>query len=131
MAHKNIDDYLQEGIHGGKDLNPEEKKLFLSTFRERVELALTIGQVMQASPYPEVVSVMKTNKNSKLLLNGTIAYSFLSKYISLANDTAIPFSIIQNQEGHTPIGLVVASSAAVDRPNIYVKDEIWEKERPQ
>ncbi len=60
MVNKNVEDYLQEGIYGQKQNKPEERNMYLTTLRERVEIALTIGQVMQSNVYSEVASSMRS-----------------------------------------------------------------------
>ena len=86
MVNKNVEDYLQEGIYGQKQNKPEERNMYLTTLRERVEIALTIGQVMQSNVYSEVAGSMRPSQSLQLLLNGGIAYPHLSKYIKLANE---------------------------------------------
>ena len=51
-----------------------------------VEIALTIGQVMQSNVYTEVTSSMRPSQSLQIFLNGGIAYPHLSKYIKLANE---------------------------------------------
>ncbi|PFE03200.1 hypothetical protein COE15_24365 [Bacillus cereus] len=128
MVNKNVDDYLQEGIHGQKQNKPEERNMYLNTLRERVEIALTIGQVMQSNVYTEVANSMRTSQSLQLFVNGSISYPHLSKYIKLANEKNVPFTIIQNKGTHTPIGLVLAHSTAVDKEQIYVEDTIFKQE---
>ncbi|MBO1580031.1 MULTISPECIES: YueI family protein [Bacillus] len=128
MANKNVEDYLQEGIHGQKQNKPEERNMYLSTLRERVEIALTIGQVMQSNVYTEVANSMRTSQSLQLYVNGSITYPHLSKYIKLANEKNVPFTIVQNKGTHTPIGLVLAHSTAVDKEQIYVEDAIFKQE---
>ncbi|MDM5188525.1 YueI family protein [Bacillus sp. DX4.1] len=128
MANKNVEDYLQEGIHGQKQNKPEERNMFLSTLRERVEVALTIGQVMKSNTYTEVANSMRPSQSLHLYVNGSITYSHLSKYIKLANEKQVPFTIVQNKGIHTPIGLVLAHSVAVDKEQIYVEDAIYKQE---
>ena len=118
VAGKKIDDVLKEGIYGKKELKPEERKRFLGTFRERVEGALTISQVQEPGIYPEVKEWMG-KLGIRLLLNGKIDYTHISKYIKLANDNHISYTIIQNHEAETDIGLVVAHQHAVDKENIW------------
>ena len=86
MVNKNVEDYLQEGIYGQKQNKPEERNMYLTTLRERVEIALTIGQVMQSNVYSEVASSMRSSHSLQIFLNGGIAYPHLSKYIKLANE---------------------------------------------
>lgn len=128
MVNKNVDDYLQEGIHGQKQNKPEERNMYLNTLRERVEIALTIGQVMRSNVYTEVANSMRTSQSLQLFVNGSISYPHLSKYIKLANEKNVPFTIVQNKGTHTPIGLVLAHSTAVDKEQIYVEDTIFKQE---
>ncbi|UOY92936.1 YueI family protein [Ectobacillus sp. JY-23] len=125
--NKKLDDYLQEGIYGAKEQHPEERRLFLGTLRERVELALTKGQVMRQTPYQIGTALQK---NVKMLLNGDVAYSYLSPYIRFANEKKIPFTIVQNEKGNSPFGLVLTYDQAVDTPDIYIRDEIFHAEIP-
>ncbi|MBD1380865.1 YueI family protein [Metabacillus arenae] len=120
MSGENIDDYLNQGIYGKKRLNPEEQDRFLGTFRERVSIALTMGQVRQKIVIKEVKDKLSTTPNAKLLLNGKVDYGSLSKYVKLANGTQIPFSIVNNLERETDIGLVVASNHAIDVEDIFI-----------
>ncbi|MED1089687.1 YueI family protein [Bacillus paramycoides] len=129
MVNKNVEDYLQEGIYGQKQNKPEERNMYLTTLRERVEVALTIGQVMQSNVYTEVTgSIIRTSQSLQLFLNGSIAYPHLSKYIKLANEKNVPFTIVQNKGTETPIGLVLSHSTAVDKEQIYVEDDIFKQE---
>ncbi|EOP55148.1 cytoplasmic protein [Bacillus cereus VD136] len=128
MVNKNVEDYLQEGIHGQKQNKPEERNMYLGTLRERVEIALTIGQVMQSNVYTEVANSMRTSQSLQLYVNGSISYPHLSKYIKLANDKNVPFTIVQNKGTQTPIGLVLAHNTAVDKEQVYVEDTIFKQE---
>ncbi|WP_033796793.1 YueI family protein, partial [Bacillus pseudomycoides] len=125
MVNKNVEDYLQEGIHGQKQNKPEERNMYLGTLRERVEIALTIGQVMQSNVYTEVANSMRTSQSLQLYVNGSISYPHLSKYIKLANEKNVPFTIVQNKGTQTPIGLVLAHNTAVDKEQVYVEDTIF------
>ncbi|EEL29028.1 hypothetical protein bcere0018_19900 [Bacillus cereus Rock1-15] len=128
MVNKNVEDYLQEGIYGQKQNKPEERNMYLTTLRERVEIALTIGQVMQSNVYSEVAGSMRSSQSLQLLLNGGIAYPHLSKYIKLANEKNVPFTIVQNKDTKTPIGLVLTHATAIDKERIYVEDTIFKQE---
>lgn len=119
----NLEDYLNQGVYGKKEINPEEKRKFLGTFRERVVVALTVSQLYKPKVYAEVEQAMKGNRGAKLLLNGSVDYQFLSKYVKIANDYQIPFTIVENKEHDTEVGLVLAYDYAVDKENIFVADE--------
>lgn len=121
MKSPNVDDYLQQGIYGAKQIKPDERRKFLGTIRERIIVALTKSQVMERGVYPEVVKLMEENPDASLLLNGDLDYSHLSEYIHCARDKKISFSIVTNQESKTDIGLVLTYSYAIDKEEIYIK----------
>ena len=103
-----MDDYLKQGIYGPKETNPDERRKFLGTIRERIEVALTQSQVMEKVIYPEVEQKMKNYSETHLFLNGHLDYSYLSKYIKKANQYKINYTIVTNKEYNSEIGLVLA-----------------------
>ena len=124
LKKSDVEDYLTQGIHGPKETNPDERRKFLGTLRERVEIALTQGQVMEASVYQEVEQAMKNYKETHLFLNGHLDYTFLSKYIKLANRSSISYTMVTNKEHNSDIGLVLAHKEAVDKETIFVTKKV-------
>lgn len=121
MKGPNLDDYINKGVYGEKEIKKEEKITFLGTFRERIIAVLTNAQVRESGVYKEIEELMKKHKDAKLLLNGEINYNDLSKYIKMANKHHIPFSIYDHQEYTTDIGLVLAFDYAIDKKDIFIK----------
>lgn len=120
MSKPNVEDYLQQGIYGKKEINPDEKRKFLGTFRERVLIALTQSQVREHDIYQEVEDAIKKNKEAKLLLNGNMDYSHLSKYTKLCNQYGLDYTMVTNKEYDTDLGLVLAYEYAIDKEEIFV-----------
>ncbi|MFK4997709.1 YueI family protein [Bacillus sp. N9] len=120
MKNTNVDDYLQAGIYGHKQIKPEERRKFLGTIRERIAIALTKGQVMENGIYSEVIQLMDQYPDATLLLNGDLDYSYLSDYIQRARAKNISYSIVTNQENQTRIGLVLTCDYAIHREDIYI-----------
>ncbi|BCB02224.1 YueI family protein [Bacillus sp. KH172YL63] len=121
MNRPTVDDYLENGIYGQKQTKPDERRKFLGTLRERIVIALTQSQVREKGVYKEVQESLKKHPDAKLLLNGNMSYTFLSKYIKLADSHHVPFSMVTNKETETEIGLVLAYDHAIDKEEIYVK----------
>ncbi|WP_244886933.1 YueI family protein [Rossellomorea vietnamensis] len=121
MSKPTIDDYLENGIYGQKQTKPDERRKFLGTLRERIVIALTQSQVREKGIYKEVQDQLKKHPDAKLLLNGNMSYTFLSKYIKLADTYHVSFSMVTNKEIETDIGLVLAYDHAIDQEEIYVK----------
>ncbi|WLR58529.1 YueI family protein [Guptibacillus hwajinpoensis] len=123
-VNEDIKRVLDAGIYGAPELKPAEKALFLSTFRERVYIALTKRQVAQNNAYQEVINEMKRIRNGILYLNGDLSYSMLSKYIKEASKASVSFTIVNDKETDTPLGLVLASKQdAIEREEIFVRDD--------
>lgn len=122
-VNEEIKKVLDAGIYGAPELKPAEKALFLSTFRERVYIALTKRQVAQNNVYQEVKDEMRQIRNGILYLNGDLSYSILSKYIKEASKHSLSFTIVNDKETDTPLGLVLASKQnAVEREEVFVRD---------
>jgi uncharacterized protein YueI len=132
LSDSKVEEYLNQGIYGPKETNPEERRQFLGTIRERIEIALTKAQVMEVQLYSEIELAMKNHPKLQLLLNGEIDYRFLSKYIAVANRKQIPFTIVTNKDHTTDIGLVLTHEEAVNKEDIYVtkKDVSFEIQPP-
>lgn len=124
---KNIDDYIDNGLKGTPEIKPGERREYLSQLRERVIMALTNGQVMQAKVYVPLGDLMKRYPGSRLYLDGDINYAHLSKYTKMANQYNVPFTIVDDKASSTNIGLVLANTHAVDRDEIFVDNGEFKK----
>ena len=118
-----LDDYIQQGIHGVREIKPDERRKFLGMLRERVVVVLTKQQVRENGIYKEVEEQMRKYKNATLFLNGTMNYKYLSNYIKLANQLGIKFLISTNKEHNTDLGLVLAHSDAINKEDIYIEKQ--------
>ncbi|MER2060327.1 MAG: YueI family protein [Niallia sp.] len=130
-SNPNLDDYMQKGMYGAKETKPEERRKFLGSLRERVVIALNQSQVIEPTPYIEIIDAMKKNAGAKLYLNGHLDYSYLSKYIKEANQVNMEYTIVTNKDSDSEIGLLIAYDYAINKENIYVgepKTETAEEE---
>lgn len=118
-----LDEYLKQGMYGAKQTKPDERRKFLGTIRERIVLVLTQPQVRKAGILPQVEEALKTHQGASVYLNGNIDYSYLSKYVKAANKYKLEYTIVTNNEHNSEIGLVLAYDYAIDKEEIYVKDE--------
>jgi uncharacterized protein YueI len=121
LERDKVDEILHQGIYGPKEIKPEERKRFLGTLRERVVVALTQAQVRDNSVNAELEKVMQENPKAHLYLNGQIEYPSISKYLKVAGKIGMQFTIVNNQDVETDIGLVVAYDYAVDNEEIFIK----------
>jgi uncharacterized protein YueI len=131
MSKKNVEDYLTEGIYGTRLPKQEERDYFLGTLRERIVIALTIGQVMTDKGLQKLEESMRQNKDAKLFFNGKIASRFLKEEKELANKHHIPYTVVTNEEVETDIGAVLAYDHAIDKENIFYEEKTEQKETPE
>jgi uncharacterized protein YueI len=125
LERDKVDEYLQTGMYGPKEIKPEERKRFLGTLRERIVVALTISQVREKKVVNNLEKILKENPKAHMYLNGQIEYASLSKYLKMAGKIGIPFTMVNNQEVESDIGLVLAYDYAVDKEDIFIKNEIY------
>ncbi|MCK1982927.1 MULTISPECIES: YueI family protein [Peribacillus] len=121
MSRLNVEDYLEQGIHGPKEIKPGERREFLGTLRERVVIVLKKSQVFETNVYPEVEQMMKQYPRSNLFLNGQMDYQYLGKYIKLAMSHNIPYKIVLNKEHNSDLGLVLAENNAINKEEIHIE----------
>lgn len=123
MKKPNVEEVLQQGIHGPLETKPDERRKFLGTLRERIIIALKRSQVNENRIYPQVEQEMKTNPHAHLFLNGNMEYTTLSKYVKLATKYKLEHTIVTNKEHDTEIGLILAMDHAIDKEEIYVTNK--------
>jgi uncharacterized protein YueI len=123
VSKPTIDDYLENGMYGQKQTKPDERRKFLGSLRERIVIALTQNQVREKKVYQQVEDSLKEHPGAKLLLNGNMKYAYLTKYIKLANQQGISFSMVTNKESQTDIGLLLVYDHAVNKEEIYVMNQ--------
>lgn len=127
MSKKDVNDYLKEGIYGTRRPKEAERAYYLGTLRERIVLALTKGQVMRDKSLTELEQAMQDHPETKLLINGSIGYRFLKAEKDLAEKYNIPYTIVTHTENETDIGAVLTYDYAIDKEDIFVKDDAGKK----
>jgi len=123
MSNKNVDDYLTEGMYGVRRPKEAEREYYLGTLRERIVIALTIGQVMSDKCISQLEETMKNHRNTKLIMNGHVSSKFLKVEKDLANKYNIPYTVITNENNETDIGAVLTYDYAIDKENIFIDEE--------
>ena len=121
MSRLKVEDYLEQGIYGPKEIKPGERREFLGTLRERVVIVLKKSQVFEMNVYPEIEQMMKRHPRSNLFLNGQMDYQYLGKYIKLAISHNIPYKIVLNKDHNSDLGLVLAENNAINNEEIYIE----------
>ncbi|KAB8137921.1 YueI family protein [Gracilibacillus oryzae] len=131
MSNKNIDDYIQEGIYGPKETNPDERRVFLGSLRERVILVLKQSEVRGEKGLNELEKEMKNYPNAKLLINGDMNFRFFKPYRELARNANITYTSVNDQESTTEYGLVLTMDHAIDKEDIFLHENKTKEEKQE
>ncbi|UOQ84213.1 YueI family protein [Gracilibacillus salinarum] len=123
MANKEIDEYIQEGIYGEKELHPDQKRQYLGTYRERVILVMTKPQIRGEKGLKELKELFMQNRDGTLRLNGNMNTKFFKPYRELASQYHITYTYVSNIEADSEYGLVFSTDYAVDKEDIQLKEE--------
>lgn len=123
LMTEKIDEYLKQGIYGQKQTKPDERRRYLGTLRERTVIVLTQPQVRKQGVMSEVEAAIKQNQKARLYLNGHMGYEDISKYSKIATIHHVEYTIVTNKDYNSELGLVLAYDHAIDKEEVYVKDE--------
>ncbi|WP_440896898.1 YueI family protein [Amphibacillus sp. Q70] len=120
---KNIDDYLNEGIHGTRQTNPDERRKFLGSLRERAAFVLTSEQITNKIGLNDLNQKLAEHPDAQLLLNGLVPFEKLNPYRHLAIKHDISYTIIDEKNNTSAYGLVLCYDHAVDIEEIHFKEK--------
>ena len=124
MSDKKLDDYLQEGIYGPKELRPDEKRTYLGTYRERVLLALYKKDIYRKKGIQEITALKEAYPDAVMLLNDKMNINTLKPYRQLAMRLDFTYTYVRNETTDTEYGLILALDYAIDKENIHLPDEV-------
>ncbi|ENH96457.1 hypothetical protein J416_10606 [Gracilibacillus halophilus YIM-C55.5] len=123
MAKKEIDDYLQEGIYGRRELNPDERKAYLGTLRERIVLVLKQSEVRGKKGLRAIEQTLQQHPNARMLMNGHMSFRFFKPYRNIANQYNISYTSVSNQEAKSDYGIVITLDSAIEKENIFLNED--------
>lgn len=110
------EEFIKQHMFGNPQIKPDEKRAFLGNFRERVALALTIGQLQQAGTPELVDKVLKNYPEYRVYINGRMDQELIDPFMDIAIKEKVQFTVlVQNgmrvdqQLTADDFGLVVAN----------------------
>lgn len=124
MSDKKLEDYLNEGIYGPKELKPDEKRKYLGTYRERVLLALYKKDIYRKRGIKEITALKETYPDAIMLLNDKMNINILRPYRQLAMDLNFSYTYVRNETTDTEYGLIIALEYAIDKEDIHLPEKV-------
>ena len=88
------EEYIKQHMFGNPQIKPDEKRAFLGNFRERVALALTIGQLQQAGTAEMVTKILKNYPEYRLYINGRMDQDLIDPFMDIAIKENYKYTIL-------------------------------------
>lgn len=87
-----LQNHMNKGMYGTPQINPDERRKYLGTFRERVDVVITFEELNNPESLLDLSQEMSIHPDFRLIINGQVDAASLSKLVKLANDHGIDFT---------------------------------------
>lgn len=87
-----LQNHMNKGMYGTPQINPDERRKYLGTFRERVDVVITFEELNTPESLLDLSQEMSIHPDFRLIINGQVDAASLSKLVKLANDHGIDFT---------------------------------------
>lgn len=123
--------HLDSALYGTPQINPEEQKQYLGTFRERCYLSMTMEQMQDKYWQQTFIDHLADYPDAEIRINGNLPETLQSSYLQICTKMKRTFHIIQTNASPTlqTIGLLVVSTQAVDEEVIDISQK-WPQTMP-
>lgn len=118
-------DRIETAIHGTPKLHPDEQRKYLGTFRERVEVAVTVAEIKQADYVDALTQAFAAHPDNQLFINGNLEQDLIGPYIKAASHANIKFTIKTDDIYRTAddnYALVFTAATAINQDDIDIAD---------
>lgn len=124
MEKDSVQDRIDKGRYGAPSVNPDEKRDYLGTFRERCVLTMSPKE-MQDPVYKDYLKKELADHDLQVIMNGDLPSALQDEYITFFAKNGIKFKILDNDEtdDEGALGLVVAAKEAVNEPVIDIAEK--------
>ncbi|MCO0832661.1 YueI family protein [Fructobacillus sp. W13] len=118
-----VNDRLEQNQNGsGPNLKPDEKRLYLGTYRERVILAIKVSQINDDNAKSTLKERLEQNPDANLVIDQDQCGAGYIDYLQLAIASGNNYSLLSNNEVSKqvtdPYAIVLAAKTAVNIDNI-------------
>ncbi|WP_179395637.1 YueI family protein [Lacticaseibacillus absianus] len=115
---------LNNRLYGAPQTNPDERRHYLGSLRERAALFITNDEMTTAAALPAVKRAIATHRGDphfKLLLNGKLSPALTAPFMAAANQADFPFTLVNDEtasEAATGCGALITSDQAIEQSEI-------------
>lgn len=125
MEKDSVQERIDKGRYGAPNINPDEKRDYLGTFRERCVLTMTPDEMCDPIYKEYLKKEIAETPDLQVILNGDLPSALHDEYITFFAKNGIKFKILDNDEtdDEGALGLVVAAKEAVNEPVIDIAEK--------
>ncbi|MFB9770196.1 YueI family protein [Lactiplantibacillus modestisalitolerans] len=126
-------DRIQTAIHGTPKLHPDEQRKYLGTFRERVDVAVTVYQLKRADYVSRLQRAFAAHPDYQLFINGNLDQDLIGPYIQAASHANVQFTIKTDDAYRTAddnYALVLTAAQAIDQNDIDLQNRYQPEAAP-
>ncbi len=91
---EDLNEFIKAKALGLSTIKPDEKREFLGNFRERVAMAVTIGQLHDPRIFDLLDEVLTRYPQYRIYLNGLMNQALITQYMQQALAHDYPFTIM-------------------------------------
>lgn len=107
---------------GGPKINPDEQRLYLGTFRERVVAAVKQSRVDYGDAQEQLKAALNNWPDTTLLIDQDACGATYTDYLTMAVSTNHAYTLLSNSEKTTqtddPYAVVLTAKTAVNQESI-------------
>lgn len=119
---ENVNDRLEQSLHGQPKLNIDEHRQYLGSLRERIFVRLTVAEMQDKASVMKFVRHFSDFKNYQILINGKLPQSTLQNQIIMnASKQDVTFRIVNDDTAKldsNATGLLVVAKEAINEDEI-------------
>jgi uncharacterized protein YueI len=113
-----MDPHVAAGIYGTPKINPDEQRKYLGTFRERVYAAQTVATMTEDQYLSVWQEELRNHPDGTLLINGHLPQETLDRYMKLASQAHVGFSMITSEDYKADPDKIGAELVAKEAVNV-------------
>ncbi|WP_125571544.1 YueI family protein [Lacticaseibacillus songhuajiangensis] len=121
-----VQEHITSAIFGPRQTKIDERRHYLGSLRERVELRLTNDEIGDPATLRRFKAVLPQylDKDLQVLINGKEGMGISGPYVKLCSQSKIPFTLINNENAKLDpdeSGLLIVAKEAVFRSDDDIK----------
>lgn len=116
--------HLNSSIYGPPQTNPDERRQYLGSLRERCALFISNAEMAETTTLPAFTArfaTLQKEADYSMLLNGKLDSDLTTPYLAAASQANFPFTLVNDDTANTAptsCGLAIVAKTAINATDI-------------